>query len=186
MEEKSMAEAIDRALSMAAWEGDTDTVAALVGAGADIHRQMDAPLWDAARGGHADTMRALLAEGASRNIALFEAAFYGITEIVRESLALGADVHMGDGIVVLMAAGNGHVESVRVLLAAGADVYSNDALLSAAREGHTETVRALLQAGAGGRNAAQREAAENGHAETAKVLKNWRVKRKPASGSKKV
>jgi ankyrin repeat protein len=93
---------------------------------------------------------------------VFEAAFYGITEIVRESLALGADVHMGDGIVVLMSAGNSHAESVKVLLAEGADVYSSAALLSAAREGHTDTVRALLEAGAYGRPAAQREAQKNG------------------------
>ena len=70
-----------------------------------------------------------------------------------------------------------------MLLAEGADVYSSAALLSAAGEGHTDTVRALLEAGAYGHPGARREAEKNGHVETAKVLKNWRTRRrrKPAS-----
>ena len=55
---------VDRALCMAAWEGHTETVRALLDAGADVHAWTDAPLWEAAMKGHADTMRALLDAGA--------------------------------------------------------------------------------------------------------------------------
>ena len=93
MKGKDIAECIDDALSIAAWEGDTETVSALIGVGADVHARADAPLWHAAGAGHADTMRALLDAGADKDIALIEAAENGLIEIVGEMLAGGAVIH---------------------------------------------------------------------------------------------
>src|ERR1039458_3809336 len=56
---------VDRALCMAAWEGHTETVRALLDAGADVHARTDAPLWVAAMRGHADTMRVARRRGRS-------------------------------------------------------------------------------------------------------------------------
>ena len=48
MTDKDMALCVDRALCMAAWEGDNETVRTLLDAGADVHAWADAPLWEAA------------------------------------------------------------------------------------------------------------------------------------------
>src|ERR1035441_7467676 len=57
MRENSIAAKIDSALRMAASDGDTESVKALLDAGADVHNGVDAPLWFAAIGHHADTMQ---------------------------------------------------------------------------------------------------------------------------------
>jgi hypothetical protein len=169
-----IAECIDGALSRAAGEGDIEVVKALIGAGADVHVRMDAPLWWAAGEGRIDMMRALLDAGADPDIALFEAAMNGLTEIVTELCAVGVDVDHCDGLALRVAAMRGHTETVKAMLAAGA-VSLDGALFSAASEGQTDTVRVLLAVGAYGRPAARHEAEKNGHAETARVLKNWRT-----------
>jgi ankyrin repeat protein len=106
---------VDRALCMAAWEGHTETVRALLDAGADVHARTDAPLWVAAMRGHADTMRVLLDAGADQDIALLEAAANGLVDLVKELLAKGANVHTCRGLPLMMADHNGHTETVRVL-----------------------------------------------------------------------
>jgi ankyrin repeat protein len=88
MRENSIGAKIDSALRMAAREGDTEIVKALLDAGADVHDSVDAPLWWAALGRHTETMRALIDSGADKDIALLEAA---------------------------MAEHNGHTETVSVL-----------------------------------------------------------------------
>jgi ankyrin repeat protein len=115
MRENSIAAKIDSALRMAAMDGDTECVKALLEAGADVHNSVDAPLWYAAGGRHTDTMRALLDAGADQDIALLEAAANGLNELVRELLAKGADVHICNGLPLIMAKYNGHTETVRVL-----------------------------------------------------------------------
>jgi ankyrin repeat protein len=115
MRENSIAAKIDSALRMAASDGDTESVKALLDAGADVHNGVDAPLWFAAIGHHADTMRALIDAGASKDIALLEAAAFGLVDLVKELLGKGADVHMGNGLPLRMAEYNGHTETVRVL-----------------------------------------------------------------------
>ena len=72
MRENSIAAKMDRALRMAASDGDTESVRALLDAGADVHAGTDAPLWFAAGGRHTDTMRALIDAGANKDIALLE------------------------------------------------------------------------------------------------------------------
>jgi len=106
---------VDRAVCMAAWEGHTETVRALLDAGADVHAWTDAPLWEAAMKGHADTMRALLDAGADQDVALVVAVENGLVELVKELLAKGANVHTCRGLPLMMAAHNGHTETVRVL-----------------------------------------------------------------------
>lgn len=130
MTDKDITVCVDRALDMAAWEGDTETVKALIVAGADVHAHTDAPMWSAAIGGRIDTMRALLDAGADPDIALFEAASRGFTDLVGELLAMGVDARMCDGLALRMAAIGGHTETVMALLAAGADFYSDWALFN--------------------------------------------------------
>jgi len=183
--DKDMAEVIDYALRMAAWEDGPETLKALIGAGADVHVGTDAPMWGAAFSGRIDNIRALLDAGADQDIALLEAAENGLTEMVGELLGRGADAEMCDGLPLQMAAIGGHTETVKAMLAAGADFYSDCALFIAAGHGHTDTVRALLEAGVLGHAAARREAEKNGHGQTARFLKNWRSskRKKHASAS---
>ena len=115
MTDKDMALSMDRALSTAAWEGDNETVKALLDAGADVHASADAPLWCAAMEGHANSMSVLLDAGADQDIALLEAAAKGLVELVRDLLRKGANVHMCDGLPLMMAAQNGHTQTVRIL-----------------------------------------------------------------------
>ena len=115
MRENSIAAKIDSALRMAAMDGDTECVKALLDAGADVHNSVDAPLWYAAGGHHTDTMRALLDAGANQDIALLEAAANGMVELVKELLRKGANIHMYNGLPLSMAEYNGHTETVRIL-----------------------------------------------------------------------
>jgi ankyrin repeat protein len=110
-----MAAEIDGALRMAAWDGDTEIVKALLDAGADVHHSVDAPLWCAALGCHTDTMRTLIDAGANQDIALLEAAANGLVELVKELLRKGANIHVYNGLPLSMAEHNGHTETVRIL-----------------------------------------------------------------------
>src|SRR5262245_851364 len=84
------------------------------------------------------------------------AARDGHTEVVKKLLASGANVNMKtkDGSTPLINASlNGHTEVVKALLGAGADINAKDmasrtALLQAARYVHIETMEALIAAGA--------------------------------------
>jgi ankyrin repeat protein len=115
MRDKSIAAEIDRALRMAAMDGDTESVKALLDAGADVHNEVDGALWCAALGRHTDTMRALLDVGGNQDIALLEAAANGLVELVKELLRKGANIHMYNGLPLSMAEYNGHTETVRIL-----------------------------------------------------------------------
>ena len=121
---------------------------------------------------------------AEKNTALLEAAREGHAEVVRLLLAAEADVNAQTqaGVTSLMwAAGNGHADVVRLLLAAEADVNAQSqagstALMDAALNGHAEVVRLLLAAGAdvNAQNqagfTALLDAAGNGHAEVVWLL----------------
>jgi ankyrin repeat protein len=80
-----------------------------------VVRWTDAPLWNAALNGQTDTMRALLDAGADQDMALLVAAENGLIELLRELLVKGADAHMCEGLPLLMAAVNGHTETVKAL-----------------------------------------------------------------------
>jgi ankyrin repeat protein len=114
-------EELDRRLISAAMNGQTETVRALLAAGADVH--------------------------ATNDSALCSAACWGHTEVVKALLASGADVHAYDDEALRFAAYNGHTEIVKVLLASGADVHARDdeALRWAARNGRTGTLRVLTR-----------------------------------------
>lgn len=115
MSENGIAAKIDSALRREASDGDTESVKALLEAGADVHNEVDGALWCAALGRHTDTMRALLDAGADRDIALLEAAANGMVELVKELLREGANIHMYNGLPLSMAEYNGHTETVRIL-----------------------------------------------------------------------
>ncbi len=158
------------ALLMAAQNGHTESVQALLAAGAEVERVNETSgtfaLLQAAQAGHIESVQALLAAGAevervhetNGTFALLMAAKNGHTESVQALLAAGAEVervHETNGtFALLMAAQNGHTEIVQALLAAGAEVErvhetsGTFALLMAAQNGHTESVQALLAAGA--------------------------------------
>ncbi len=115
----------------------------------------------AAKDGHADIVRELLAAGAKLNAkdndgdtALMYAAIDNRAEIVKDLLMAGADVNAknNNGTTPLIAASlRGRAEPVRALLAAGADPQVKDskgktALMYAEAEGHTDVVQMLKAA----------------------------------------
>lgn len=149
------------ALMSAASEGHTETVIALIAAGADANERNFA-LMSAASEGHAETVTILLETGIDVNAptiygytALMIAAREGHTEIVTSLLEAGADVNAQaeNGFTPLMsAASEGHTETVIILIEGGAainirDSYGKTALKYAMRYGFKETARMLKAAG---------------------------------------
>ena len=140
-------------LHLAAGEGNTTSVLALIAAGADVkaksHTGETALMW-AARGGHTGTVKELLAAGADLNAtsngwpkygetALTAAARYGHTETATALIAAGADLEGA----LIAAASSGGVGDPRLetwsrctgdqctatataLLAAGADLEATN------------------------------------------------------------
>ena len=146
--------------------GKTDTVKALLEAGADVNAtdtRGATALRLASLYGHTETVKALVAAGAvvnakdnSGETALMAAITYGHTEIVKALLEAGADVNATNarGATALMfASDEGNTEIVKALLEAGADVNMEDnrggtALKSAKRSKHKAIVQLLEEAGA--------------------------------------
>lgn len=150
----------------AAFMGDSELLALLITAGAYINatdKDGDTPLCFAAKSGHSECVRLLLAApGIDVNKSdrkgftpLYCAAKSGHVECARLLLAApGIDVNKAandNWTPLCWAAGNGHVECIRLLLAApGIDVNKSDRengwtpLYRAAGNGHIECVRLLL------------------------------------------
>jgi uncharacterized protein len=140
------------------------TVGALLRAGArpeTSDRQGQTALHGAAREGHIEIARMLVAAGADADdtawghTPLMEAAAYGRVAMVRLLLDHGADVNAssaGDTALILAAeqyrAGPEHLETVQVLLAAGADTNLRDrdgrAAYDRARDAGNESIVNLL------------------------------------------
>jgi len=101
----------------------------------------------------------------------------GITWLVKDAIAAGANVHTLDDRALRWASYNGHAEVVKLLLDAGANVHAEGdlALRWASYYGNVEVVKLLLDAGADV-HAALRWASRNGHAEVVKRLKQYGAK----------
>ncbi len=183
----------------AAFMGDSELLALLITAGAYINatdKDGDTPLYCAAKSGHVECVRLLLAApGIDVNKSdrkgftpLYCAAKSGHVECARLLLAApGIDVNKAandNWTPLCWAAGNGHVECIRLLLAApGIDVNATDKngwtpLWMASWKGHVECVRLLLAAPGIDVNKSDREngwtplyrAAGNGHIECVRLL----------------
>jgi len=160
-------------------EDNTETVQALLDAGADVNaKDQDgvAPLMIYGARANNGNVQALLDAGADVNAkdnngmsALSYAAREGYADILRTLLDTGAQLENPDQPTALRAAVRGHTEIVKFLLDAGAEVdYS--AFPQAAREGHFEIVKILLDAGAEADDGALEQAARWGHLEIVKSL----------------
>jgi ankyrin repeat protein len=156
------------ALYAAAAHSDSAMTEKLLAAGADANKSLlsgETPLMEAARRGNLGTVRALLSAGANPNAqdagggqnALMWAISERHTEVIKELLRRGADVHAGSktGFTALMfAAQQGDVDIVRVLVGAGAKPNdpqtktSLTPLIIASAMGHVKTVELLLDNGA--------------------------------------
>jgi hypothetical protein len=138
------AQATDGELLKAAERGDTNSVKALIAAGADVDaraRDDMTCLMKAARNGHTDTVKALIAAGADVN----------------------AHERLHDWTALKMASWGGHAEMVKALLAAGAYVnlytgssHCPSALKYAEKYGHTQVVELLKKAESNPRNVQER------------------------------
>lgn len=124
----------------------------------DIHDQ----LIIAARKNDIEKVKELIAKGADVNAkenvigegyaALFHAASYGHTAIVKLLIEKGADVNErpGRNTPLIIAAWGGYTDTVQVLLEAGADPNAKDetgwtALTQAARKGYIEIAQLLIK-----------------------------------------
>jgi ankyrin repeat protein len=138
---------------------NVDILNVLIAAGADVTSkdELGNTILDAAGvEGDPAICAALAQAGAVRSAfgTVWQAAYHGDAERVRELLAAGAEPIIGEGRGPLnLAAMNGHVEVCRILLEAGLDVEGTTddrftPLMSAAAGGHVEVVRLLLEHGA--------------------------------------
>nr|WP_202807224.1 ankyrin repeat domain-containing protein [Synechocystis sp. PCC 7509] len=146
------------------------------------------PLGAAVLAGDVNTVKALLQAGASPNPSVWHetpvlvmAARKGNVEIVRQLIAVGANVNRGfDELPLHTAAEKGHLEVVRLLLDAGAEVEGHEedkqtALIDACNEGHLEIVKLLIERGANASAWSQGDtplmrAAQAGHREVYEFL----------------
>lgn len=162
------AAAADDRLSVAAMNGDLQTVQSLLQAGADVNgAQGDGTTalhWAASRD-DLDITRVLLAAKANveaktrlnQMTPLFMAAKNGNAPIVEALLKAGADAKAATNVgttALMLAAAAGSPEAVQALLKAGADIHGKDvnqgqtALMFAAASGRTEVIRLLASSGA--------------------------------------
>ncbi|KAI8507909.1 hypothetical protein Bbelb_141490, partial [Branchiostoma belcheri] len=147
------------ALHKAAYNGQHETVSALLSSGADVNTRDN----KVAENGHHETVSALLTAGADVNAGdneqsspLHDAAWNGHHETVAVLLTAGAEVNARDDeqrTPLHLAAYNGYQETVSALLTAGADVNARDneestPLHDAASRGHPKCAEILLQHGA--------------------------------------
>eukprot|EP01052_Picozoa_sp_SAG31_P025783 SAG31_NODE_2283_length_6016_cov_17.773872_2_plen_374_part_00 len=153
------------ALMDAARAGCHRIVPVLIGAGADIHAEIEGEtaLYFAADAGRTTAVQALLVAGADVNqprnngwTPLLISAWNGHSETTKLLLAARADVNQPDndgGTPLYISAQRGHSETTKLLLAAGANVNQarnngSTPLYISAQKGHSETTKLLLAAGA--------------------------------------
>jgi ankyrin repeat protein len=127
-------------------------------------------LWEAVEGGHADSVKALLAGGANANdggqakdkrldygeTMVMKAVDGGDMEILRALVDAGADVNKSTQYKIgplASAARNGRLDMVEILVKAGANVNAVDTagtpvVYGAVQESHLDVVKFLLKSGA--------------------------------------
>jgi ankyrin repeat protein len=154
--------------------------AAVIGlaAAASVHLSADSLLVSASSKGLTLAIPPLVWLGGDKNLALAVAGDYGQSDVARQLIARGADVHANADRPLVSAAISGRTDTARVLLEAGADANAayGTPLMFAAMNGHTETVRLLVEHGANVHelnDEALRSAECHGHVETAKVLREF-------------
>lgn len=149
------------ALWSAAKNGHTQVVQELLQTGRvlDVNGKSDydSPLFLAAKHGHLDIVRLLIAHGADArrlqdDLFLLCCITRPRADIIAELLNAGVSPNGRRGSALIMAAENGHVDVVRVLLEHGADANVcwcfKSVIGIAHKRGHTEVVRLLLRHGA--------------------------------------
>lgn len=147
----------DRALARAALYGQTETVHALLEAGANVNARTIISDWTP----------------------LMAAASEGKTAVVQILLDRGANIdaqNPGGTTALTIAARNGHTDTVRVLLDRGADVNQRSpdgvsALSEAAAYGQLQMVRLLLSKGAKDDGGALKAVTRTGHKEITALLR---------------
>ena len=154
----------DTPLHLAVQDEDTETVKALLAAGADPNVKGEygrTPLHEAAWIGHSETIRLLLAAGSDPNakdhkgLTPLHTAASGNSEIVQILLPAGADPNAltNDQRTPLHIAGSGSVETVRMFLSMEAVLYADyeylnkGSVLYALARGTVEIIQKLLAAG---------------------------------------
>jgi ankyrin repeat protein len=180
------------ALMIAAEQGHTDLVSALLAAGArmDLRGQGSTALTLAAINRHQEIVRALIAGITDERLrqqhlltAVKQVVSIGKPEPLRILLEHGADVKGWRGVEALqVAASRGNTEVAQLLIHAGVQVnntthpHQETPLMLAARSGNSALVRTLLASGAdvqvmtASHETALRLAAQGGHAETVSLL----------------
>ncbi|AAV51104.1 putative ankyrin repeat protein [Acanthamoeba castellanii mimivirus] len=86
----------------------------------------------------------------SLNKYLKKSCKYGLIEIVKYLIILGANIKERDNIAVGKACENGHLEMVKYLVSQGADITvdNNYSIMKASSNGHFEMVQYLINEGA--------------------------------------
>ena len=154
-------------LHEAAHVDDTQAIARLIAAGADVkavNRYGVTPLWLAGLNGSAAAIELLLNAGADPNAVLpggetvlMTAARTGhvgaVNALLRHETSVNAKEGWRGQTALMWAAAEGHAPVIEALVAKGADVHARSnggftALLFAAREGQIAATKALLAAGA--------------------------------------
>lgn len=149
---------LDRSLIRAIEAKDVLAVEKSIGDGANIHAKDEAALRLAARNGHIDIVKFLVAQGADIHAddddALRVAAEFGQLDIVRYLVDQGADVHARDDFALRWAASKGHLDIVKFLVRKGADIHAEGengdipcAFSRAAERGHLDIVIYLFEQG---------------------------------------
>jgi ankyrin repeat protein len=147
------------ALENASESGNVEMAKLLLERGADINlKGYWPPLRTALSHGNAEMVGFLLSQGAKwESVWLWQAIASGRPEILRQMIAVGADVNVRSedgGTPLIYAAGHSDPEYTKLLLAAGAKVNAQShvrketPLTRAAKAGYLEIVEILLAAGA--------------------------------------
>ncbi len=152
---------------------------------AALAQNLNEDLWAAARKGDAESVKALLSQGAEVNAktrygatALSFAADRGHVEVIKVLAENGADMNMKDTFynapAITWAAYNGHTAAVKLMLEKGASEGKDAVLMAGVESGDLDMVKAVLASGeikAETLTSALSDATKNGKTEIVALLK---------------